>query len=406
VKKQSLGMLVLFIFTCTFSLHAQTFTSLFSFDQTDGDNPHSNLVQGANGNLYGTTSSDSGSGYGTVFEITPGGVLTTLYSFCSLPNCADGSNPVTGLTKGSNGNFYGVAGNGGAYNAGTVFEITPSGTLTTLYSFCSQANCVDGSGPVAALLQASDGNLYGSTYKGGTTGYGTLFKITPTGTLTTLHSFCLKTNCADGSSPYGTLLQTKSGNFFGTTYTGGANESSGTIFKLTPAGKLFTLYSFCAKASCADGDGPYGGLLLTKNGDLYGTTGYGGYPGSCYGPGCGTIFAFTSSNRLIPIHSFCGVSNCVDGALPMSALIVAANGNLYGTTDYGGSHCLIDDSASGCGTIFEITPTGKFIVLHSFDSTDGANPLSSLMQATDGTLYGSTFSGGPSGWGTIFSYVP
>jgi uncharacterized repeat protein (TIGR03803 family) len=385
--------------------HAQTFTSLLSFNEANGDNPYGTLVQGANGNFYGTTSSDFGSGYGTIFEITAEGALTTLYSFCSLPNCADGSYPVSGLTLARDGNFYGLTNNGGSHGDGTFFRITPEGTLTTLYSFCSEMLCADGYGPVDALIQAANGNFYGATAYGGATGYGTLFEMSPVGRLTTLYNFCSKTNCIDGSLPFGTLLQLKNGTFYGTTYLGGANGDFGTIFKMS-GGKFTTIYSFCAKTNCSDGFGPYGGLVLGKSGNFYGTTGYGGtVPTACNGQGCGTIFQLTRSNQLITLHNFCSSASCVDGELPTSALISASNGNLYGTTAYGGTHC-ISGGTSGCGTIFGITPTGSFTVLHSFDSTDGYDPQTSLLQASDGTLYGTTISGGSFSWGTIFSYVP
>ncbi len=160
---------------CTISAQAQTLTSLFSFDETDGDNPSLGaLVQGANGNFYGTTASEFGSGHGTAFEITPQGALTTLYTFCSLPKCADGSGPSFGLTLAADGNFYGVTSGGGRHKHGTIFKMTPEGTLTTLYSSCSRAHCTDGRYPSAGLMQGANGNFYGVTSYGGSYGYGTI----------------------------------------------------------------------------------------------------------------------------------------------------------------------------------------------------------------------------------------
>lgn len=406
---RSLALVALLLFSAaTIPAHSQTFSSLLSFNQTNGDNPFGALVQGANGNFYGTTSSDFGGGYGTVFQITPTGLLTTLYNFCSLPKCADGSYPVASLTLARNGNFYGVTNYGGTHGDGTVFEVTPEGALTTLYSFCSLSLCADGYAPVASLIQAANGNFYGTTAYGGSTGYGTLFEITPAGTLTTLYNFCSKTNCVDGSIPFGALLQTRSGTFYGTTFSGGAHGDFGTIYKMS-AGTLTTIYSFCAQPNCSDGEEPYAGLVLGKSGNFYGTAASGGVnvsSTSCNGQGCGTIFQITPTGQLTTLYDFCSKTNCADGEIPAAALIASSNGILYGTTAFGGTHCVSQAAYSGCGTIFGITPTGNFKVLHSFDSTDGYEPQASLLQVSDGTLYGTTLSGGSSGWGTIFSFVP
>ncbi len=179
-----------------------TFTTLHTFDGTDGDNPQAALIQGTDGNFYGTTysggtSSYCGSGCGTIFKITPSGSLTTLYNFSGT----DGFNVQAGLVQGLDGNFYGTTVNGGAHNVGEVYKITPSGTLTVLYSFCSQTSCTDGAYPKAALMQASDGNFYGTTSSSGVYGQGTVFAINSGGTLTTLYSFCAQSGCADGGNP-------------------------------------------------------------------------------------------------------------------------------------------------------------------------------------------------------------
>jgi uncharacterized repeat protein (TIGR03803 family) len=174
------------------ALPAQTFTTLHSFDGTDGDAPSAALIQAGNGNLYGTTVSGNN---GTVFKITPSGTLTTLYTFCSQSGCTDGSGPEGGLVQATNGDFYGTTLLGGVTNNGTVFKITPSGKVTTLYSFCSQSGCTDGKNPSAGLVRATNGDFYGTTGYGGAncfnytpTGCGTVFKITPSGTLTTLYT--------------------------------------------------------------------------------------------------------------------------------------------------------------------------------------------------------------------------
>jgi uncharacterized repeat protein (TIGR03803 family) len=189
----------------------------------------------------------------------------TIYSFCSQSNCTDGGNPYAGLVQATNGHFYGTTNEGtGAYFEGTVFEITPSGGLTTLHTFSG----AEGGGPYAGLVQATSGNFYGTTCFGGAHGYGSVFTITPSGKLTTLHSF----DYTDGDNPYGALVQATNGDFYGTTYGGGANNVYGTVFKITPSGKLTTPHSL----DRTDGASPYAGLVQATNGDFYGTTDEGG----------------------------------------------------------------------------------------------------------------------------------
>ena len=264
-------------------------------------------MQGINGNFYGVTfngggSIDCESGCGTVFEITPAGKLTTLHSFCSRHNCFDGYEPLPQLALATNGRFYGTTIGGGAYHAGTVFEITPEGKLTTIYSFCSQPNCTDGFQPTGGLVQATNGNLYGATYYGGTNcqnsgpppGCGTVFEITPAGQLTTIYSFCSQPNCTDAPSQ-GVLVEATDGNFYGTTEGGGANGNYGTVFEITPAGQLTTLYSFCSELFCDDGWSTQPGLVQATNGNFYGTTYWGGYPRCSENSnnGCGTMFSLS-----------------------------------------------------------------------------------------------------------------
>src|ERR1022692_4477120 len=277
--------------TTAIALPAQTLTTLYSFCSqggcTDGDYPRAGLVQTTNGDLYGTTAAGGANRLGgTVFKITPGGTLTTLYSFCSQTNCTDGSNSFAGLVQAANGDLYGTTGDGGANGYGAVFKITPSGTLTTLYNFCSQTNCTDGAGPQAGLVQAAHGNLYGTTSSYPFNTGGTIFKITPSGTLTTLYSFCSQSGCTDGEGPRAGLVQATNGDFYGTTDGGGSNNG-GTVFKITPSGTLTTLYTFCSQSGCTDGASPNAGLVQDTNGDFYGTT-YGGIGRG--GPANGTVF--------------------------------------------------------------------------------------------------------------------
>jgi uncharacterized repeat protein (TIGR03803 family) len=324
------------------ALPAQTFTTLHSFDGTDGSLPYAGLVQATNGDFYGTTCGFvcGASGPGTIFKMTPSGTLTTLYSFCSQTNCTDGDYPVAGLIQATNGDFYGTTELGGANgNYGTVFRMTPSGTLTTLYSFCSQTNCTDGFEPNAGLIQATNGELYGTTAVGGANGnYGTVFKITPSGTLTTLYSFCSQTNCTDGGYPDAGLIQATNGDFYGTTAGGGASFN-GTVFKITPSGTLTTIHTFAGYPT--DGSISTAGLIQATNGDFYGTASGGGANND------GTVFKITPSGTLTTLYSFCAQSGCTDGTGPTAALVQATNGTLYGTALGGG--------ANGDGTVFSLS---------------------------------------------------
>jgi uncharacterized repeat protein (TIGR03803 family) len=359
-------------------------------------------------------------GCGTVFKITPGSgeTLTTLYSFCAQANCTDGENPMAGLAQATDGNLYGTTTAGGTSNSctngcGTVFKITLGGTLTTLYSFCAQANCTDGAAPKAGLIQATDGNLYGTTSAGGAdgcpgfteNGCGTVFKITPTGTLTTLYSFCIQgyPTCADGYGPSGPLVQGTDGNLYGTAGGGGSNEG-GTLFKITPAGTLTTLYTFCAVGSCADGSVPEGGLIQATDGNFYGTTSLGGNVSRA-----GTVFKITPAGRLTTLYSFCAQTNCTDGASPAARLVQATDGNLYGATPDGGVGIGGNKGCGpGCGTVFKITFGGTLTTLYrfcvqGFPCSDGWEPSAGLVQGTDGNFYGTTLLGGANNAGTIFS---
>jgi len=378
--------------TAALLLPAQTFTTLHSFDRTHGASPVAGLVQASDGNLYGTTQYGGANRSGTVFKITPSGTLTMLYSFCAKSNCTDGSSPQAGLLQATDGYLYGTTGEGGASDGGAIFKITPNGTLTTLYSFCSQSECTDGTFPDAAVVQATDGNFYGTTYFGGANDDGTVYKITPSGTLTALYSFCSQSGCADGEKPFAALVQATDGNFYGTTYFGGANGDYGTVFKITPSGTLTTLYNFCSQGGCADGENPFGALVQATDGNFYGTTYDGGANNG------GTIFKITPSGTLTTLYSFCSQSGCADGECPTAGLIQAADGNSYGTTNRGG--------ANAGGTVFKITQSGALTTLYSFCSqsgcTDGFIPAA-LVQDTNGNLYGTTEDGGANGYGTVFS---
>jgi len=380
--------LFLLCVTTAITSPAQTFTTLKNFNYTDGDDPQGGLVQATDGNLYGTTYGGGAEGAGTVFKITPSGTLTTVYSFCAQSDCPDGEFPYAALVQATNGSLYGTTTGGGANGDGTVFKITTGGALTTLHSF----DGTDGYLPYTALVQATNGNLYGMTVQGGANGDGSIFKITPSGTLTTLYSFCSLSGCTDGKTPLSALVQATNGNLYGTTFVGGAN-GYGTVFKITPSGTLTTLLSF---DYTNNGGNPEAGLVEAANGNLYGTTSDGFAPGGNYG----TVFKITPSGTLTTLHSFCSLTNCADGYLSDAALVQATDGNFYGTTVVGGTHCIPD---GGCGTIFKITPSGTLTTLHSFDVTDGETPETGLAQDTNGKFYGTTQAGGADNGGTIYS---
>ncbi len=378
---------------------AQTaLTTLVSFNGTNGADPAAVLIQSTDGNFYGTTYGGCAPSCGTIFRMTPVGTLTTLYNFCPLLGCTDGTSPLGSLVQAADGDFYGTTQGGGTHGCGTVFKITRAGKLTTLYSFCSQDNCMDGQEPLAGLVQGVNGNFYGTTAFGGlsnacVSGCGTVFEITPAGKLTTLHSFCALTGCTDGAQPRSPLLQAANGNFCGETLMAGFGF--GTIFEMTPAGKLSVLFSFDG----TNGYGPIGGLVQPVGGDFYGVTQNGGTGSNfdCAG-GCGTAFKITQAGKLTTLYNFCSASNCTDGAEPLGQLAQGTDGNFYGTT-YGAD-------VNG-GTVFEITPTGTLTTLYTFctltSCDDGALPFSGLLLATNGTFYGTTSQGGTYNDGTIFS---
>ena len=337
------GVFLFCVVMATASLAQTTLTTLASFDGTDGREPNlMTLTQGVDGNFYGTTVSEggtsartlfSGTGCGTVFKVSSVGTLATLHSFCSQSNCADGMEPAGTLVQDASNNFYGITSGGGFNPGGTVFKITPAGVLTTVYSFCALAECADGQEPVAGLVQSrKNGNFYGTTALGGINGGGTVFEITPSGKLTTLYSFCALANCTDGEEPVGTLVQAKDGSLYGEASAGGTAGlgavGCGTIFRITPAGKLTTLFSFDFTNGC----GPSGGLIQASNGNFYGVTASGGSGGICQATeNCGTAFKITAAGELTTLHNFCA-TDCADGAQPFGPLVQGTDGKLYGTT--------------------------------------------------------------------------
>jgi uncharacterized repeat protein (TIGR03803 family) len=376
---------------------AQSFTKLFDFSGSDGRVPYGTLVQGTDGNFYGTTSSGGGNctilnppGCGTIFKITPQGALTTIYTFCSVYvnlQCLDGETPIAGLILGTDGNFYGTARGGTGY-VGTIYRFSPQGVLTTLYNFSGN----DGNGP-GRLIQGIDGSFYGTTSSGGSSrttgncgqaGCGTVFKIAQDGTFTTLHNF----DSNDGSLITAGLVQGADGDLYGTATEGGSSNCQygcGSIYKISTSGTFTTLYSFCTSLPCTDGSYPQSGLVLATDGNFYGTTETGG-------TGAGTVFKVTPNGSLTTLYTF----SYSTGFSPLGTLIQASDGNFYGTTYGGGS--------GGYGTVFRITPSGRLTTLHCFDGTDGSLlDYGGVVQGVDGKFYGTTPSGGASDNGVVFS---
>jgi uncharacterized repeat protein (TIGR03803 family) len=341
--------------------------------------PSAALVQGSDGNFYSTTAYGGARGQGTIFRVTPDGTLTTLVSF----DGTNGSHPVAGLIQSSNGNFYGTTAYGGTNgNNGTVFQMTPAGALTALVSF----NGTNGGHPLAGLVQTSDGNFYGTTLVGGAYNSGTVFKMTSSGALMTLVSFVSGGN----SLPFAALAEGTNGSFFGTTSVGGAS-GVGTVFTMSPGGALRTLASVTG-----EGLFPAAGLVQGQDGNFYGTTEYSGnftYPLYVVAGGGGTVFKMTPTGALTTLVEF----NGANGSYCASGLVQGQDGNFYGTTAGGGG-----GGSLGGGTVFRVTPGGVLTTLVSFNGANGNSPQAPLIQGSDGNFYGTTTYGGPHGGGTVF----
>jgi uncharacterized repeat protein (TIGR03803 family) len=392
-------------------LSAQTYTTLANFNFTDGNVPIGGLVQGTDGNFYGTTAvggvnvckvdrthnhpNGTNTGCGTIFKMTPSGALTSLHSF----DGTDGEYPESGVIQGKDGNFYGTTQSGGAVTTcdataqvpgcGAIFKITSSGTFTSLHIF----DGTDGAIPARKLVQGTDGNFYGATGDGGANGDGTIFKITPSGTLTTLHNF----DGADGAGATQGLALGTDGNFYGVTG-GGGTYGAGTIFKVTPSGTLTTLHSFCASGGyCSDGSDA-DGLVQGANGNFYGTTTEGGTGGGADNIPSGTAFEITPSGKFTTLFSFNNQNNQSPGFPLPGALVLASDGNFYGFTLAGGNGNVC--GTAGCGTLYKMTPAGTITVVYDFQG----QPDPGLIQGANGDFYAETDSlEGGGDYGSIYS---
>jgi uncharacterized repeat protein (TIGR03803 family) len=389
---------------------AQTETVLHSFASQPGDGnyPDAGLIFDTNGNLYGTTASGGAQYRGALYELTAAGTEKILYSFGSQP---DGSDPYAGLIFDEAGNLYGTTSYGGAskcsnaYVCGTVFELTADGTETILHSFGGgYGDKADGTDPQAGLIVDNAGNLYGTTAYGGNLecgayGCGTVFRLTPKGKKKVAYKekvlYRFGRYAGDAADPYAGLIFDSAGNLYGTTFDGGY-YGYGTVFELTAAGKEKVLYSFGHYAG--DGTHPGAALIFDNAGNLYSTTNDGG----AYG--YGTVFELTADGTEKILYSFGGQAG--DGEFPIGGLIFDQNGNLYGTTYFGGAYY--------DGTVFELTAAGTEEVLYTFGSQtgDGIYPYATPIFDTNGNLYGTTPHGGdleceaPYGCGTVFKLTP
>jgi uncharacterized repeat protein (TIGR03803 family) len=383
MKKSRIAVIIFLGLACQeFNAHAQTETTLYSFGSspTDGADPSAGLVQGTDGNFYGTTQDGGPYSHGTIFRISPSGTYTNLYSFGG--SLTDGNSPVAGLVQGTDGSFYGTTQYGGLIGVGTVFRISSTGLYTNLYSF---GYAPDGFNPYAPLVQGSDGNFYGTTYFGGPRGVGTMFRISPGGAYTNLYSF--GSSPADGNFPVAGLVQGDDDRFYGTTQDGGT-YGYGTVFRINPSGAYTNLYSF--GGSPADGNDLVAGLVQGSDNNFYGTT----FGGGTYGSG--TVFRISPTGTYTNLYSF--GSFPADGNGPRAGLVQGSDGNLYGTTFGGG--------ASGSGTVFRISSSGAYTNLYSFGSSpaDGNGPGAVLVEGNDGNFYGTTENGGINDEGTVFAF--
>jgi uncharacterized repeat protein (TIGR03803 family) len=364
------------------SAQGQTLHVLYNFGgSSDGGDPYAGLIRDAAGNLYSTFGYGGGTSFsGGVFKVAPDGTETVLYSFTGG---ADGAFPEAGLIRDNAGNLYGTTTQGGSDNIGVVFKVDPSGTETVLHSFTGGA---DGVIPVGGLLRDAAGNLYGTTSQGGTSNDGILFKISPSGKETILHTFTGSTK--DGKYPsYTSLLTDAQGNLYGVTEEGGSADG-GILYKLSKTGKLTILHSFTGGTT--DGCNVLGTPFRDAAGNFYGTT------SSCGTDKLGTVWKVNKYGKEKVLHSFAGGTS--DGEYPLAGVIMDAEGNLWGNTETGG--------ATKFGTVYKISKSGHYTLVHSFDGTDGKYPYGSFAQNAKGTIFGSALNGGTIGYGTVWKIIP
>jgi uncharacterized repeat protein (TIGR03803 family) len=394
-----------------------SFYNLHSFvkDGVGGSQPFGGVVLDAAGNLYGTTLSGGSHQMGTVFKLAPGAgghwTETVLYNFAGAKT---GSAPVAGLIFDQAGNLYGTTSGGGSKNSGTVFELSPDAdgkwTETLLHNFAGGS---DGSDPLTNLIFDQAGNLYGTTFAGGSTncgnGCGTVFELSPTTgrawTEKVLYRFCPDTGCSDGESPYGTVAFDSKGNLYGTTNAGGvagcgAGRGCGLVYELSPNGSggwtQSVLHAFCADEGCPDGAYAFDTLTLDTAGNIYGTTAMGGKDQD------GVVFKLSPGSGGTWSESILHEFNKTDGDAPYAGVIFDSSGNLYGTTFEGGG--------GGGGVVYKLTPnpTGLWnaFTLHNFFDNPGAIVWSGVVLDSAGNLYGTTYGDSNKTFGSVYKITP
>jgi len=357
---------ILFALLLAVSAQGQTYTDLYNLGETDTDplNPAwmGTFAQGRDGNLYSTTQAGGTNKVdGTIFRLTPSGDMTELWSFGDITH--DGLKPNSGLTLATDGNFYGTTPGGGSTGYGTIFRITPAGNYTVVHSF---VGTTEGSNANTPPIQGFDGNLYGTTGNGVNI-FGTFYKMTPSGAVTVLYKFP-----SNNRYPRGIVLGTD-GNFYGTTV--GTSTGLGTVFKMSPKGKITILHTF----NGSDGADPIGQLIQANDGNFYGTTEKGGT--GLYG----VVYKITPSGTFTVLHNF---ANDGQGSQPLAGVVQATDGKFYGTVS--------TNPGVSSGLLYQITSTGVYTILHEYTraSNDGGSPQTAMIQHTGGILFGDTENGG------------
>ncbi len=379
-------LISLLFFALTLLDAAPVFETLADFERA-GTNPSARLVAHPDGNYYGTTVEGGVFNFGTVYKMTPDGTVTTLVSLTGTNGAARGSYPASGLTLANDGSLFGTTGNGGAGDYGTIFKVTTAGVFTSMVEFTGMSGSTKGSVPNGLVLN-SDGFFYGTTQAGGMGDFGTVFKLDTAGNLTTITELTGTAAPRKGTAPTGRLAVNGT-MLYGAAQAGGANDF-GTVFRVTTTGNWDLLAEFTGISGNKRGSGPLGGVTLVGT-TLFGTTEAGGSLDS------GTIFRLpTNGTSFATIRDFGGP----DGSAPASQLLAAADGFLYGSTVSGG--------AEDEGTLFKVASGFPYnyllVTTFSGDSgiAPGSGPRGSLIAGHDGLLYGTTEAGGPAGNGTIF----
>jgi uncharacterized repeat protein (TIGR03803 family) len=404
MKQQDLRSTVVLILLCaaiTITSPAQTFTTLAHFNLNSGANPGSPLTQGLDGNFYGTAGNYGAYGAGAFIKVTPSGTLSYPYEFCfeDITNCPDGAYPSGAVALGVDGNFYGTTAGSLEAGNGSIYKITPAGSLTTLDNFNSCTAGICSASPRYGVTLSWNGDFYGPSLPDAASPAAfddLVFRISSSGKFNNVLVVCSDQICPVDAGPSGALLQVSNGDLVGPG-PGGAT-GWGAIYKMTSSGTPTVIYSFCDDSTCHDGEGANSPLAENAAGDFFGTNTYGGAGAGCtLSQGCGTAFKVTRADggTLTKLHDFCRETGCTDGATP-NALILATDGNFYGTTSGGGT-------SGSHGTVFKLTTDGVFTVLFRFSPViGGSNPTTALLQATDGNLYGTASHGGGAGGGTVF----